>query len=306
MTNNNGSGNALVDLSNELANIVERVSKSLVRVQARRGSPSTGIVWSANGDILTSDHTVHEDQDITVVATGERKLKAQLVARDPNTDLALLKTDAFDLQPIVLADAGSTRVGNLVLALGNPSDNTAMATFGVVSAIGGSWRTMRGGRLDSFLRSDAELYSGFSGGPLVNSSGQAIAVNSWVLSQGAGFAIPVDVVTRTVEALASGGVKRAFLGVGTQIVALPDSIKSRLGLTQKTALMVVTLEAGGPSETGGLTIGDVLLSADDSTLEDVDNLLSKLTPDRIGQTVRFRLLRGGETREIGVVIGQRK
>lgn len=302
----NISQGALVGLSNELAGVVENVSGSLVRVEARRRYASTGIIWSQDGHILTADHTVESEQDIPVSHTDGRTWRARLVARDPGSDLALLKVDASGLRPIMVADRSEIKVGHLALALGNADSSGVTATFGIISAVGGAWRTARGGRLEGFVRSDAALYSGFSGGPLVNAKGSMVAVNSWTLSNGAGFAVPADTAARIAEALKSGGVKRAYLGIGTQIVSLPQSARSALQIEQETGLMIVTVEQNGPAEKSGLLIGDVLLALEGATLGDADDLISQLTPDRIGKAAQVRLIRGGKLQEIGVTVGQRE
>lgn len=294
----------LQTLSGELAGAVERAGRSVVRVDARRGNASSGIVWSAGGHILTADHTIERDEGITVSLADGRELPARVVGRDPGSDLALLAVEATDLTPAEHAPEESARVGSLVLALGRPGPAGVMATIGIVSATGGSWRTARGSQLERYVRTDAMLYPGFSGGPLVDAAGRVVAVNSWTLSQGAGLAIPVDVAARLGEALAGGGVRRGFLGVGTQAVPLPQALRDRLG-GQETGLIVLSLVPDGPAETGGLMIGDVLVGVEDQTIADPDDLQSQLTPERVGQPAAMRVVRGGELREVTVTIGQR-
>ncbi len=297
--------NVLAQLSDELTQVVQAAGRSVVQVNARRGGPASGIVWSSEGHVLTSDHAIEREEGIKVGLPDGRSVSATLVARDPGTDLALLKADASGLAVAERADAGSTRVGQIVLAIGRPGVSGPMASFGIVTALGGAWRTARGGRLESYVRSDAILYPGFSGGPLVSASGDVIGVNSWTLSQGAGLAIPVDVAARVADALQSGGVRRAYLGIGTQPVALPRAIRDQLTNGQESGLMVVTVESGGPAERSGLLIGDVLVAVAGEATRDADDLLGQLTPDRIGQSLPVRLVRAGELRELSVTVGQR-
>ncbi|MEJ7652363.1 MAG: S1C family serine protease [Chloroflexia bacterium] len=174
-----------------------------------------------------------------------------------------------------------------------------------MSALGGTWRTARGGQLDGYVRTDATLYPGFSGGPLVDASGRMVAVNSWTLSQGAGLAVPTGLAARVATALAGGGVKRPYLGVGTQTVALPAAVRSTLGSQQETGLMLVTVEADGPAERSGLLIGDVLLTMDDDSLHETNDLLGKLTSDRVGQSASVKFIRAGEVQEKLVTFGER-
>ena len=295
---------ALVGFSNELAAAVETAGAAVVRVEARRGNASSGIVWSNDGQILAADHTIEREEDIPVGLGDGRALKAKLLARDPGSDLALLKVDASDLGPAIRAYDEEVRVGHLVLAIGRPGPAGVMASLGIVSATGGPWRTARGGQVERFVRTDATLYPGFSGGPLVDAAGRVVGINSWTLSQGAGLAIPTGTAVRIAEALTQGGVKRAYLGVSTQAVALPAAIRSQAA-NQETGLMLVAVEPGGPAEQSGLFIGDILLAIEGQALADTDELLSQLTGQRAGQGVTFRLVRGGEIKELQVTLGQR-
>jgi S1-C subfamily serine protease len=299
------STGALAELSEQLASAVEIAGASVARVEARRGNAASGIVWTAEGHILTADHALEREEDITVGLGDGRSLAATLVARDPGTDLALLKVDAADLTPAPRAEDGQVRVGHLALAIGRPGPAGVMASMGVVSALGGAWRTARGGQLDGFVRTDAMLYPGFSGGPLVDASGRVMAINSWTLSQGAGLAIPAGTAVRVAQALLSGGVKRAYLGVGAQTVRLPSSVRSQLEDGPEHGLMLITVEQDGPAEKAGLLIGDVLLAMDGHALADTEDLLGLLTSDRAGQPATVRLVRGGEVRELAVRVGER-
>ncbi|MDQ3855190.1 MAG: serine protease, partial [Chloroflexota bacterium] len=149
------SSGQLAALSEELADAVELAARSVVRVDARRGNASSGIVWHGDGYILTADHTLEREEDINVGTGDGRTLKGRLVARDPGSDLALLKVDASDLTPAQLAQDSETKIGHLVLAVGRPGSAGVMASLGIISAKGGAWRTARGGQLDAFVRTDA-------------------------------------------------------------------------------------------------------------------------------------------------------
>lgn len=301
---------ALAQLSAGLADAVERAGAAVVRVEARRGNGATGIVWSSAGQIVAADHTIEREDDITVGFADGRTLAAKLVARDPGTDLALLTIETADpagaptFAPIARGSDADVRVGHLVLALGRPGTGGVMASLGIVSALGGPWRTGRGGRIDRYVRTDATLYTGFSGGPLVDAAGQLVAVNSWTLSQGAGFAIPVGTVERVVQALTTGGVKRPYLGVGAQAVALPEGVKAQVG-GQETALILLTVEQGGPAAQSGLLIGDVLVALNGQALRSTEDLLAQLQAAGAGQAATAKLVRGGELRDLPLTIGER-
>ena len=296
---------ALAGFSTDLANAVETISASVVRVEARRGNGSSGIIWTSDGHIVAADHTIEREDDIPIGLGDGRDVTAKLVARDPGSDLALLKIDTTDLNAATRADDADVRVGHLVLAVGRPGPAGVMASLGIVSALGGQWRTSRGSQIERFVRTDATLYPGFSGGPLIDSAGRVVGINSWTLSQGAGLAIPVGIVAGIVDQLLSGGVRRAYLGVGTQSVALPATLRAQIETHQETGLMLIAVEADGPAEQAGLLIGDILLSLDGKQLNDTDDLLQELSSDRVGKSGAFKLVRGGEVRDWNVQFGQR-
>jgi len=296
---------ALAGFSTDLANAVETISASVVRVEARRGNGSSGIIWTSDGHIVAADHTIEREDDIPIGLGDGRDVTAKLVARDTSSDLALLKIDTTDLHAATRADDADVRVGHLVLAVGRPGPAGVMASLGIVSALGGQWRTSRGSQIERFVRTDATLYPGFSGGPLIDSAGRVVGINSWTLSQGAGLAIPVGIVAGIVDQLLSGGVRRAYLGVGTQSVALPATLRAQIETHQETGLMLIAVEADGPAEKAGLLIGDILLSLDGKQLNDTDDLLQELSSDRVGKSGAFKLVRGGEVRDWNVQFGQR-
>src|SRR5712692_2163578 len=214
MTSNAG-GSTLAALSNDLASAVARSAASTVRVDARRRLPASGIVWSS-GVVLTTDHVIEREEEITVGLPDGHEVPATLAGRDPGTDLAILRADTG---PTAIEQGPLPGVGSLVLAVARPDADGPQATLGVVSAVAGPARTWRGGNLDRFIRSDAILYPGFSGGPLVDAEGRAIGINSSYLARGSGIAIPVEVAARVAEALLSHGrVRRGYLGISSQPV----------------------------------------------------------------------------------------
>jgi S1-C subfamily serine protease len=293
----------LAQLSDELAGAVETAGRSIVRVDARRRQSASGLVWSADGLIVTADHILEREEDITVGLPDGREAKAAIVGRDPGTDLALLRAEATGLTPI--GQVESVKVGNLVLAVARPGESPS-ATLGVVSAVGGQARTARGGVLDGFIRTDAVLYPGYSGGALIDTSGSAVGLSTSHFGHGAGFAIRIGTVARIAEQLKSGGrVKRGYLGISSQPVAVPVALRDGLKLGQESGLLLVGVEAGGPAETGGLLIGDVLIGLGDDPIRDTEDLQRALASDRVGQSVKVRVIRGGQLQEIPVTVGER-
>ena len=295
--------NTLTDLSTALAQTVADAGAGVVRVEGRRRIPATGIVWSAEGTILTAHHVVSRDEGIQVGLPDGSSVAATLVGRDRSTDLAVLKADASGLAPLTEANKQDIAVGHLALALGRPG-KTVQATLGIISAFGDSWRTGHGGHIDRYLQTDVVMYPGFSGGPLVNASGHLIGLNTSHLAQGVSLAIPTSTLARVADSLlAHGRIKRGYLGVSTQRARLPKALRTELG--QKSGLLIVSVEADSPADKGGLTMGDTILAVADTAVHHHDHLLAQLTSDRVGQAVPIKILRGGQTQTLDVTIGER-
>src|SRR5262245_16900498 len=263
---------ALLSLSNDLAGAVERVGPSIVAVHGRRQLPSTGIHWHP-GVVVTADHTVRMDSDITVSTPDGRKLAAQLAGRDPGTDLAVLRVSDLPSPTAPLGDDAAVKVGHMVLALGfGPR-----ASWGIISALGPRWRSWRGGDIDRLVRLDLVLYPGFSGGPLVDASGRVIGVNTSGLSRETRLAVPLATVARVAgELLDKGHVSRGYLGLGMQPVALPEAARAGLGVGIDTGLIVVTVAPGGPAAKAGVMLGDVLVALDGAPVSDLDDVHARL------------------------------
>src|SRR6185312_7076225 len=185
MSEQGNTGGALTALSNDLSGAVERAARYVVTVEARRQVAASGILWpNANGIVVTADHAVEREEGIVVRLPDGQKVGATLVGRDPGSDIAVLRLANASNVPAAaeLAPPDSAKIGHLVLAIGRPGEGDAMATFGIISALGGSWRTARGGILESYIRADVALFSGFSGGPLVDAQARVVGLNSWHLA----------------------------------------------------------------------------------------------------------------------------
>lgn len=251
------STNVLSSLSDELVALVASVEKSVVQVDARDRQTASGVVWSADGLIVTADHVVQREEGIRVGLPGGQTVGAALVGRDPNTDLALLRVEASGLTVPTWGEVGEPGVGQLVLAVARPM-GSPMATLGVVSAFT-STSTRRGQSID-IVQTDVTLYPGFSGGALVNGRGQIIGLNSSALARGISTAIGVGTVRRVLGALTTAGrVRRGYLGVSLQPVPLPQPIQQALGRQQATGLLTMGVEPGGPADKGGVILGDILV-----------------------------------------------
>ncbi len=293
----------LEELSTATATLAEQAGRSLVRVDGRRRMSASGVVWSADGLIVTAHHVVERDEGVEVGLPDGSTVAASVVGRDSSTDVALLRVEATGLTPATWATAEQLHVGNLVLALGRPG-KSVQATLGVVSALGGSWRTGGGGEMDSYLQTDVVMYPGFSGGALAVAGGRVAGINSSGLARGVSLAIPAATLKRVVDSLlAHGNVPRGFVGVGVQPVRLADSLAQTAG--QETGLMVMSVEAGGPAAQAGLVQGDVILAVDGVATRHLDDLQGLLAGGRAGKSVTVRYVRAGAVREATLVIGQK-
>ncbi|HYH98430.1 S1C family serine protease [Hyalangium sp.] len=293
----------LLSLSQSIASLVERIAPSVVRVEARRRHGATGIIWSNEGHILTTSHSVENEGQIQLTLPDGRTAPAELVGRDPSTDLALLKAEASGLTPLAAAPLDGVKVGHLVLALGHPG-RTTRATLGIVSALGDEWRTHAGGRINRYLETDADLPPGFSGGPLVDAQGRFLGLLTAAFSRNAAVAIPGETLSRVVSTLREhGGMRRGYLGVGAYPVRVPQSLSALAG--SETGLIFLSVDPDGPAHRAGLLLGDVLVNLGGRKLEGVEDLLGYLADEKVGTTLQAKVLRAGELREVSLTIGKR-
>jgi S1-C subfamily serine protease len=295
--------NLLTDFSNGLADAAQTAGQSVVRVDARRRMPASGIAWSADL-VVTAHHVVERDEAIGIGLPDGGQASAIVVGRDPTTDLALLRVSDASLTPPMWVEDGDLRVGQLALALGRPG-RSAQTTLGVISALGDGWRTGAGGQISRYVQTDVVMYPGFSGGPLVDVAGRVAGLNSSALARGVSVSLPTATVRRVVETLlAHGKVRRGYLGVSTQRIRLSSALAEQAG--QETGLLVNQVVEGGPAEAAGLFLGDTILAVAGEPVRHHDDLLARLSGDRVGAAVPFRILRGGQVVEINVVIGERE
>lgn len=293
----------LQNLSDDLAGAVAKVSPSIVAIHARRRIPSSGILWRPDV-IVTNHHTLQREEGITVTLHDGSRVEARLAGRDPSTNVAVLRLDKPAGATVTLAEADAT-VGQLVLALGRPG-KAVTAALGIVSAVGGEWRTWSGGRIDHFVRLDVAVYDGFSGGALSDASGQVIGMNTSALSRSSAMTIPFGTVARIAEQLLEAGhVKRGYLGLGLQAVRIPAATVEKYSLEQDIGQIVVSLDDNSPAMKAGMQLGDVIVAFSGKAATDPSDLLAQLSGDRIGTTATLRILRAGEIVEVGVIIGER-
>jgi S1-C subfamily serine protease len=296
--------NTLQEFSNGLSSAVEKGGASTVVVDARKRYPASGIAFS-DDLVLTADHVVTREENIKVLLPDGKSVSATIAGRDPGSDLAVLRLAEKALTPAKTSD--SVKVGQLVLALGRPNSAGMQASWGIVTAISGPARTFRGGMLDEYIQTETTPYPGFSGGPLVDTEGNVLGLNTSGLTRGSSLTIPVKVAWRVADALARhGSVKRGYLGVRTQPVELAEAARKALGREQTHGLLVLWLEEGGPAEKAGLFVGDTLVAISGQAVGDADDLFSALNSDTVGKAIAVQVLRGGRPEPVTVTVGERK
>src|SRR6478735_686932 len=289
--------NAAQDLSNALADAVERVSASVVRVETGRRRPASGLIWSAEGLIVTTAHGLEREEGLEVTLETGQSHAATLVGADLSSDLALLRVDAAALPVAERAAADSVRRGHLVLALSRPG-RTVRSNLGVISALSEQWRAPGGGKIERYIQSDVSIESGFSGGPLVDTSGRVIGLNSSGILRGTALTLATVTIERVVLALLSHGqIQRGYLGVSSTAARLPAGQARVAG--QSAGLVVTGLQEGGPAESAGVLLGDVLLSFDGEPVESIGDLKAALE-ERAQRAVALRVLRAGTPLELSV------
>jgi S1-C subfamily serine protease len=301
-----GSG-ALQALSNDLAEAAARAGQAVVAVHARPRMPSSGVHWR-QGIIVTAEHTVKRDEEISVGLPDGRVVPAALAGRDQSTDLAVLKLEGGGFPTAEIGDAAALRVGHVVLAVARPGERGRglSASWGVISALGGPWHTWHGGQIDRFIRLDLTLYPGFSGGPLVDAHGRAVGINTSG-PRSMALTIPRLTVDRVVgQLLEKGRIARGYLGLGMQPVRLPESLKQTLNLPRAGGVIVVAVEPDSPAERAGLLIGDVLIALDGTPVSDTADVQALLGPERVATAVGASIVRAGLLTEQVIVVGERR
>jgi S1-C subfamily serine protease len=304
MSPKSGGNSTLTELSSQLATAVEVAANSVVAIHARRRIPSSGIVWR-DGVIVSASHTVRREDEIPVTLPNGDSTVATLAGRDSATDLIALRVPGAKSHTAPKADSSSLRVGSLVLAVGRPGKNVS-ASFGIVSAVGDGWRTWQGARIDRVLRLDLSVYDGFSGGPLVDASGAVLGLNNSALARGTPLALPANAVDRVLdELLERGHVRRPFIGVAVQSVALSASLVKQHGLGNDGGLLILSIAESSPADKAGILLGDVLLEADGQTLSQPDDLLDALSGVANNAAVSLKVLRGGTIKTVSVTPADR-
>jgi S1-C subfamily serine protease len=294
----------------------ERVSPSVVHLVVRRrvrnrqggeqeaGGSGSGFIFAPDGYVLTNSHVVHDASEIEVTLADGRRIRGQPVGDDPDSDLAVVRISAAGLVPARLGDSAALRVGQLVIAIGNPYGFQYSVTAGVVSALGRSLRAVTGRLIDNVIQTDAALNPGNSGGPLIDAKGEVVGVNSAMIlpAQGICFAIPINMAKYlAVPLIRDGHIRRSFIGVGGQNVPILRRLVRYHDLPNESGVLVISVEPGSPGQQAGVREGDIIVAFDEHPISSIDDLQRLLTEGEIGARARLTLLRHVEKLVLEIV-----
>jgi S1-C subfamily serine protease len=302
--------------SRAVTGAAEKVGPAVVSVEVRhrterRGRPArevpgsgSGFVFTPDGFVLTNSHVVHAATRIDAAFPDGRRVQAELVGDDPGTDLAVIRVPAVALTVAELGDSGTLRVGQLVVAIGNPLGFQSTVTAGVVSALGRSFRSVGGRLIDDVIQTDAALNPGNSGGPLVDARGRVVGVNTAVILPAQGICFAVGANTAKIvtgQLIRHGKIRRGYIGVAGQHVPLLRLAQRAHGLEAKSGVLVTEVAPAGPAAQAGLKPGDVIVAFDGAAVTGIDDLHRRLVSERIGADTTIAVLRGAEKLELAIV-----
>jgi S1-C subfamily serine protease len=291
----------LSNFSTNLADLVEQAGQSAVAIEARHRIGSSGFLWKP-GLVVTVEHAIRRDEDIPVILPDGNRASAELVGRDPDTDIAVLRIDGVSSPAFTTAPP--PRAGEIVLAVGRHGPGV-LAAMGIVSTAAGPWKTWRGGQLDSLLRLDIGAYPRSSGSAVVDTQGRLAGMLTTGLTRTAPIAIPAATIDRiATELLAHGRIARGYLGVGLQPIPLPAAYAEVLNRNQRSGVMVLSVEPAGPAEKGGVLIGDVIVEIGGQPITDTDDVQTALRGS-IGRELPLVVLRGGQRTDLRVTVAPR-
>jgi S1-C subfamily serine protease len=282
---------------------VDQVGPAVVRIELTRGGGS-GVLFTPDGFILTNSHVVESGRDITATLPDGRSQPAAVIGRDADTDLAVLRIDGSDLPWAQLGDSRRLRVGQVVIAIGNPFGFHHSVTSGVVSALGRSLRSRSGRLMDDVIQTDASLNPGNSGGPLVTTGGVVVGINTAMIlpAQGICFAIASNTVRFVASRLMRDGrIRRSYVGIAGQQTPIPRALARANAVAAASGVLVASVEKDGPAAAAGVREGDVILGFGATPVSGVDDLHRLLTEDRIGVPATLAVLRRGERRSVTIV-----
>jgi S1-C subfamily serine protease len=295
----------LKSISDATTALVQKLSKSVVSVDARM-SRGTGVVLDKQGYIVTCNHVLQGCNTVRV-GQGEKTFEAHVVGADTYNDVALLKTEQGNFEPIELGNSDKLNTGQFILALANPFNRKQpTATTGIITNPESTIRGFRGTAMENVIATDAKLNPGFSGGPLVDAQGKLIGINTAYVWQ-RGIAIPVNKVKNITDRLLTGGkIKKAYLGLIANTVALPQEIQEEVGIDQETGVMVFQVEPGAPAKKAGLTMGDVIVGFNGKPVTDFYDLPRLLVEDVAGKQTKLTVIREDKLLELTITPAERE
>lgn len=295
---------AVVDAVDSVAPAVVHVEIAGLRQGRRADGTGSGVVVSPDGLILTNNHVIDGAREIAISTSDGRKFGARALGRDPDTDLAVLRGETGETLPAArLANSKAVRPGQIAIAIGNPLGFQSTVTAGIVSAVGRSLRAQNGRLIGDIIQTDAALNPGNSGGPLANSAGQVIGINTAVImgAQGICFSVASNTALHVLtQILAHGRVRRARIGVVAEQVPLPARVAYKAGLSQASAVRIREVQAGSPAAQAGLNSGDLIVRLDGATVTGVDDLFRMLDERRIDTAVTVTVVRGSVPTDVEV------
>jgi S1-C subfamily serine protease len=295
----------LIDLSNALARETGRAAASVVAIHTEARGSSSGMVWRT-GIIITAEHALRRDEEIQVTLPDGRVVPATLVGRDASTDLAVLKCAEAASPVAEISDVSTIKPGSLALVVGRTRASGPVAALGAVSLVAPERRTWIGAPLSPYVRLDVGLQPTAVGGAVIDAFGRAIGMATPRFARFGAIAVPASTVNRVVDALLrTGHIPHGYLGVGLHPIRLPDALRQSLQRNEKTAAMVVEVEADGPAHKAGIMIGDLLISFGGHPITRVEDVHAQLAAEAIGKSVVVKFVRGGAAQETSIVIGER-
>jgi serine protease Do len=291
----------LKELSNEMADAVAVAAPSVVQVQGRR-RPASGVVYG-DDTVITTMHAIGTEEGVRVRRDDQAVLDAELAGWDPTTRLAVLRVASLGLPPIRPAN-GATRVGQIAIAIARSWSNALTASAGVVSVIGGPLPTGPRRAIDQVIRTTAPMHSGFSGGAFIDPAGALIGVTTAVTIRGLGVVIPTEIAWKAAATLLEHGrLRPGYLGIVGQVVTLADSQSPER--ENRDALLVIGVAPGSPAAGARVLVGDILLELDGNTVESPEQLMELLAGAEVGRVARLRVLRGGSSVDMELVVASR-
>jgi S1-C subfamily serine protease len=301
--------------SQAVIGVAEKVGPAVVSIGVRQKSASghegegaaSGVIFAPDGYVLTNNHVVENAGEVMVGLTNGDTFQAEIIGTDPATDLAVVRAGTNGLPIAELGNSDALRVGQLVIAIGNPFGFQSTVSTGVISALGRAMRSQTGRLIESIIQTDVPLNPGNSGGPLVDTRGRVIGVNTAIIrpAQGISLAIPVKTASWVIgELLTHGKVRRAYLGLGAQVRPIRPAAQRQFQLEAPTVVQVMSLDKNGPAAKGGVREGDILLALDDKLVGTVDDVHRLLTDIPAGSHIKLSIIRDNERHEVEVVAGE--